>query len=288
MILGCHLSIAGGVHRALERAADLKLDALAMFVRNQRQWKAPPLSADEAELFRQTRQNLHIGPIVAHASYLINLAGEKLVRGRSMAAMADELDRARRLGIDAYVFHPGSCSDTELGIARIAEALNSLADVPERQGEPMPRILMETTAGQGNSIGCRPDHLAGIFERLEKPQRFGVCLDSCHVFAAGWDIRTPAGYARMWDDWGELLAPTRLLAIHLNDSLKVADSHVDRHAHIGEGEIGAKGLARLINDERLSAVPFILETPKGETDDGEDFDAVNARAARKLEKRPRR
>ncbi|HDZ22220.1 hypothetical protein LCGC14_0580970 [marine sediment metagenome] len=277
MILGSHLSIAGGTDRALVAAADYGFDTVALFVRNQRQWKAPPLTDEAARLFRRTRRRLGISPVVAHGSYLVNLAGDQPVRRKSLVAVADELDRCGRLGIDYLVMHPGANPKREQGIARIAAGLNaSIANCRHRRV----KILLETTSGAGNSIGGRFEDLAAIFEQLDRKGRFGVCLDTCHIFAAGYDLRTARAYRQMMAAFDAIIGAARLMAVHVNDSLGDLASHRDRHAHIGAGRIGLRGLANLVNDPRLRNVPMILETPKGTDPAGGDWDAVNAAALR--------
>jgi deoxyribonuclease-4 len=335
MILGAHLSIAGGLHLALERAAGYGFDTVAVFVRNQRQWRAKPLTDEDIALFRQARARLGINPVVAHASYLINLAGAEAVREKSIVAMADELGRCAALGIDAYVFHPGSPGDSsrDEGIRRIADALAQLLTTATG-----PRILLETTAGAGHTLGGRFEDLAEIMERvpeklpishcplpIERPRpassrvptfpsrerkcstaargcasrtnpaeggrataaplpRLGVCLDTCHIFAAGYDIRTPAAYAATMADFDRVIGLARLGAIHLNDSVKGLASHLDRHAAIGQGTLGRKAFANFARDPRLATVPMLLETPKGVDAKGHDLDALNSAILRCLAK----
>jgi len=284
MLLGSHLSIAGGMHKALEKAASCGFNTVAVFVRNQVQWKFSPLSERAVALFRRARRRLAISPVVAHASYLVNLAGSGEVRERSIAAMVEDLSRCGRLGIDYLVFHPGSNGNAALGIALIADALNRIvAACPSRR----PKILLETTAGQGNSIGHTFAQLAEILSLLARPGRFGICLDTCHVFAAGYDIRAPRAYRATMAQFDSLVGLERLLAIHVNDSKRPLASRVDRHEHIGRGLIGPAGFANIVNDARLAGVPLILETPKGLTEDGRNWDEVNAEALRRLVRRGR-
>lgn len=284
MILGCHLSSAGGMHKALERAADFELQAVAMFVRDQRQWKAPPLSALAVKQFRDLRDKLGIRFVLAHGSYLLNLAGATWVRKLSITAMGDELDRSNRLGIDYYVFHPGSSGPEgcDAGVAKLADALNLLAG-----GQPAwkTKVLLETTAGTGSMLGARFEILAQILARLERPELFGMCLDTCHVFASGYDIRTPEAYARTMAELDRVIGRKRLYAMHINDSVKGLNSHLDRHAHIGQGELGLQTFANFIRDEQLADVPMILETPKGENKTHDECDLMNIATMRELERR---
>ncbi len=278
MLLGSHLSIAGGVERALVRAHEYGFDSLGMFVRNQRQWSAQPLAQRTVRAFRRTRRKLGVGPIVAHGSYLLNLAAPQPLRHRSMAAAAEELDRCRRLGLDYYAIHPGSCADRQVGIRRIAEALNGL--VATSQGGPI--ILLETTSGAGHTLGRSFEELAALLKLLEPSARFGVCLDTCHVFAAGYDLRTARAYQQTLSEFDRVIGLDRLKAVHLNDSLGSLGSRVDRHAHIGRGRIGRGGFAHFVNDPRLEATPGILETPKGRDRRGRPWDLVNAMVLRSL------
>ncbi len=279
MLLGSHLSIAGGLERALIQAHKYGFEALAIFVRNQRQWSAKPLEDQAVRTFRRMRRQLKIGPVLAHGSYLVNLAGQEPVRSRSIAATAEELDRCGRLGIDGLVIHPGSCPDRRRGIARIAEALNRImASCPHRR----PRILLETTAGAGHTLGGAFEELTAILALLEQDRRFGVCLDTCHVFAAGYDLRTPLAYRQTMEAFDRIIGLDRLQAVHLNDSLGKLGSRLDRHAHIGRGKIGRRGFFNFVNDPHLAAIPGILETPKGFDKQGHAWDLANANALRAL------
>jgi deoxyribonuclease IV len=285
MKLGSHLSIAGDISRALTAADAYGFESVAIFLRNQRQWRSPELTDEVVKHFRAVRRTLNIAPIVGHGSYLVNLAGSDEIRAKSLPAVADELDRCGRLGVEYLVIHPGANPDLEAGIGLIADGLNKvMAACPHRRV----KILLETTAGAGNAIGHRFEHLAEILRRLKRPTRFGVCLDTCHIFGAGYDIRTPKAYGRTMTDFDNIIGIDRLLAIHVNDSLKPLGSRRDRHAHIGAGEIGLKGFANLVNDPRLADLPMIMETPKGEGDDGPDMDTVNADTLRGLIRKPRK
>jgi deoxyribonuclease-4 len=304
MLLGAHMSIAGGVHKALLLARKHGFDTTAMFVRNQRQWKAPPLMDEAVELFRATRAKTGVSPVVAHGSYLVNLAGSGVVREKSILAMADEYSRCVRLGIEYLVFHPGSCANADEGAELIAAGLeevigptcgtgvppvsSSVRSAPSHceethgQDAHATMILLETNAGQGRSLCCGFEQLAGILGRLAAPWRFGVCMDTCHVFAAGYDIRTVGAYERTMAEFDRIVGLPALRAIHLNDSLKELGSRVDRHAHIGHGKIGLAGFANFVNDPRLAHLPMLLETPKEIAPDGREWDDVNAEALRSL------
>ena len=279
MILGSHLSIGGGLHRALLSAGEYGFDTVAMFVRNHVQWRFRPLANEAVAEFRRVRRRTGIGPVVAHGSYLVNLAGLADVRNKSIPAMIEDLDRCGRLGIEFLVLHPGSRASEKRGIGLIVGALNRIMDAcPHHR----PKIVLETTAGQGNCIGHRFEQLAAILNAVDRPRRFGVCLDTCHVFAAGYDMRTKPACRAMIDELDRVVGLDRLMAIHLNDSRRELASRVDRHAHIGQGHIGLAGFAALVNDPRLAQVPMILETPKVLDDDGHDMDAVNAGIIRGL------
>ncbi len=282
MLFGAHLSVAGGLHRALESARDYGFEAVALFVRSPRQWKARPLSDAQVDQFKGARKTAGTKCVVAHASYLINLAGEDAVRSKGRAALIDDLQRCNRLGIESLVLHPGSHTDAAVGIDRIVGALDEImANVPA--GDT--RLLLETMAGQGKSIGGKFEQLGEMLQRVRDPERLGICLDTAHVFAAGYDIRTPESWESMIDAFDSVIGLDRLRAVHCNDSAKPLGSQVDRHAAIGLGEIGEAGFANLVNDPRLEDLPCILETPKGKRDsDGEDWDLVNVETLRRLQR----
>jgi deoxyribonuclease-4 len=257
------MSIAGGVDRAPLRGREVGCDAIQLFTKSNRQWKARPLRDEEVESFRHNLAATGIGPVVAHDCYLLNLAAPTAAPWkRSVAAFQEELERAERLGIPFLVTHPGAhlgASEAD-GIARVAEALNVLhAALPRHRV----RILLETTAGQGTSLGHRFEQLADILDRVEAAQRIGICLDTCHLFAAGYDLRTPEGYRATLRELEACLGIGRVQAIHLNDSRRELGSRVDRHEHIGEGQLGLAAFGFILNDARFRAVPMILETPKG-------------------------
>jgi deoxyribonuclease-4 len=272
--LGSHLSTAGGVHTALLRAEALGFCCVALFTRNQRQWRPPPLAEDALRRFRALRERRGLSPIAAHGSYLMNLAGRDEVRDRSRGALADELDRCRRLGIEYLVLHPGSNPRAEEGIARIADALDEAR--AEREDDPV-TILLENTAGAGNTLGGNPAELGAIRRRLARPQRVGVCLDTCHAFAAGWDLASAGGRREWLAAIDGELGEDAVRLVHANDSLFACGSRRDRHAHIGRGEIGRRGFAGLLEEPRLRGLPWILETPKEDDPLGRPMDLINAR-----------
>ena len=286
MLLGSHLTVAGGLHNALLAARKYRFDTVALFVRNQRQWACPPLAEEEVERFLALRKELDISPVIAHGSYLMNLCGAEAVRAKSIAALVEDLGRCWRLGIDYLVLHPGSNQDRPSGVRLIAEGLNRavrLSAAPDATGKTRETvILLETTSGAGHTIGGRFEDLAEILALVDRPERFGVCLDTCHVFAAGYDLRAPEAYAATIGQFDAAIGLPRLKAIHLNDSLGDLGSRLDRHAHIGKGKIGRAGFANLLRDGRFAQVPLILETPKGRDSRGRDWDRINARAVRGL------
>lgn len=276
------MSIAGGLHTAFERAVEAGCDCFQVFVKNQRQWSAPPLTDEDVKLWEAARHQTGLGPVVAHATYLINLASpDKSLWQRSLRTYADELRRCERLGIIGLVVHPGSHNDKgeSWGIRRIAEALNVVHD---RTDGFRAKTILETTAGQGTGIGSRFEHLAEIISQTEARDRVAVCADTCHLFAAGYDLTTAEGYAGTFAAFDRIIGMERLLCFHLNDSKKPAGSHVDRHEHIGKGYLGSGPFKRLVNDPRSLGRPMILETPKETDARGRDMDRVNLGLLRRL------
>jgi len=286
--LGAHLSIAGGLPRAVDRASSSRCEALQIFTKSAGQWRARPLPAEEIARFRARVAETGIRPVVAHNSYLINLAtAQPELRAQSIAALGEELDRAEALGLDGLVMHPGSyTSGTEAdGLRLIAEALaRLLAERPDATTQ----ILLEHTAGQGTNLGHRFEHLGEIIERLDNTPRLGVCIDTCHLLAAGYDICTGEGYRRTFDALDRLVGIDRIRVFHLNDSKKPCGSRIDRHEHIGKGCLGIEPFRMLLNDPRFSDHPMLLETPKLETpesrrrSDIDPWDARNLRTLRRL------
>jgi deoxyribonuclease-4 len=274
------MSIAGGVDKAPLRGREVGCDAIQIFTKSNRQWRARSLGDDEIQAFRRNLTAARIGAVVAQDCYLLNLASPTTATWRrSVLAFRDELERAECLGIPFLVTHPGSglgASEAD-SVARVAEALNRLhADLPRHRV----RILLETTAGQGTSLGHRFEQLAAILDEVETAERVGICLDSCHLFAAGYDIRTAEGYRDAMRELDSCLGVARVAAIHLNDSQKGLGSRVDRHAHIGAGQLGLAAFAFFLHDRRFRRVPMILETPKG--DDFVTADRRNLRRLRRL------
>ena len=256
------MSIAGGLARAIDRAEVTGCEALQIFTKSSSQWRARPLTDPEVRAFRDRATTTSIQPIVAHASYLINLASpSRELRQRSVAALDEELRRAELLGLAGVILHPGAytTSTEEDGLRRIAEGI---ADVfARRQGEAT-QLLLEHTAGQGTVLGHRFEQLRVIIDHLRGAPRVGVCLDTCHLVAAGYDIISSDGQRQVFDDFGAIIGFDRLKALHLNDSKKPLGSRRDRHEHIGKGCIGPEPFRRLLQDDRLRQLPMLLETPK--------------------------
>jgi len=260
--LGAHVSIAGGVENAIARGEEIGATAIQIFTKNASQWRAKPISAESAAAFKANWQNSAIGAILAHDSYLINLAAaDPAKRLKSKSAYLDELQRCALLGVPQLVMHPGSHlgDGEEVGLKRVVESFRAiLEEAPETV-----TTLLETTAGQGSNLGWRFEHLAEIMEKLPRG-RFGVCFDTCHVFTAGYDLSSREGYERVMAQFDRLIGVEQIRAFHLNDCKKPCGSRVDRHEHVGRGTIGEAGFAALMQDQRFAAVPKILETPKGE------------------------
>ena len=258
-LIGAHISTQGGLHTAFERASAIDATAAAIFAKNSNQWKGKELTDADCALFTEKR---NVRPMLTHASYLINLATtNKEFHRKSIAALIDELDRAERLGIHAVVLHPGAHlgAGANAGIDQIARSLDQIhAAIPNHQVV----TLLETSAGQGTSVGCTFEELGKMIELVDDKRRVGICIDTCHVFAAGYEIRTRDGYARATDELERYVGVHNVGAFHLNDSKKPLGSRVDRHQHIGEGEIGLEAFRLLLNDPRFTRIPKVIETPK--------------------------
>lgn len=256
------MSTAGGMAKAYERGESAGCTAMQVFVKGNTRWQFPPLKEDDVRRFREQAGVSPVRAVIAHAIYLVNLASDKeeLIR-KSVDDLVDELTRCDALGIPGLVLHPGAHggAGVDEGIARIAARLDEIFDATP---DGKCRILLETTAGQGSCVGDRLDHLKRIIERVARPERLGVCVDTCHVFAAGYAIHTPEGYRDFWREFEETLGMDRLQAIHLNDSKKPFGSKQDRHEHIGKGALGLEPFRMLVNDRRLRRVPMVLETDK--------------------------
>ena len=256
------MSVAGGLPLAVERAVLHRCDAFQIFAKNANRWRGRAVPPEEIRDFRFKLQASGLGPVVSHASYLINLAtANPALRRQSFEAMGDELDRAEALGLMGVVLHPGCYthgSEAE-GLELIAEGLLELVR-QRRRGRTL--VLLEHTAGQGTSLGATFEQLASIIARVDAHPRVGVCLDTCHLLAAGYDIASAEGYAETFAQFGRLVGFDRLKVLHLNDSRRALGSHVDRHEHIGQGFVGIDAFRRLVNDRRFRGLPMLLETPK--------------------------
>lgn len=268
MILGAHVSAAGGVSKAPLNAAKLSVPAIQIFSKNQHQWNAKPLADEELVKWHDNCKTCGITHAVSHAAYLINLcAVDDEFLKKSRAAYLDELQRADQLGLMGVVLHPGSHlkAGEEEGIRKIADSLKGILDLhPDGKA----RVLLEVTAGQGTNLGYRFEHLAELLHLTNAPNRMGVCLDTCHIHAAGYDWTTENGYENVINEFDKIVGVDKIFCFHLTDTKKKLGSRLDRHEHIGEGEIGADPFKRLIEDPRFADIPGLLETP-GELEDYE-------------------
>lgn len=275
--IGAHMSISGGMHLAFARGEDVGCTAMQVFTKNASQWRARPIGDEDAQKFREAWESSPIGPVIAHDTYLINLAATDETKwAKSKAAFADEIERCSKLGIPELVMHPGSHlgAGEEAGLAKVCTAFREIfAETPDDV-----TILVENTAGQGTNLGWRFEHLAAILDGVPDG-RFGVCFDTCHAFAAGYDLSTEAGFANVMEEFDRLVGVDLIHAFHVNDARKPLASRVDRHEQLGEGTIGRDGFRALMQDERFHATPKILETPKG---DGNEWDLKNLALLREL------
>jgi deoxyribonuclease-4 len=271
-LLGAHMSIEGGLDKAFERISLVKGESLQIFSKNQRQWSVPELSASEIAQFSKARKHWGKGPIAVHDSYLINLANPDTKKSnRAVAAFAEEIRRASHLGISYLIMHPGS--HVGAGIEKGLELLTANLDraIKEAGETTSVVVLLETTAGQGTGLGANFEELAQVISNSKYSDQLGVCFDTCHAFAAGYDIRTKGGYKKTFAAFDKIIGLERLKFFHLNDSKKELGSRVDRHEHIGRGKIGLEGFRLLMNDPRFTHHPMVLETPK-EKDLKEDIE----------------
>lgn len=258
MLIGAHESVAGGLELAFQRGEEHHAQAIQIFTKSSRSWASPPLEERTRRAFRKEARRSGLRAF-AHGSYLTNLAAdEPRVRRRSLECLADELRRANRLGLEQLVVHPGCHSDEKRGIRLIAEAIDQ---VHAEVGRPRTRICLEVTAGQGNSIGWRFEQIAGILSAVGSPSRLGVCLDTCHLFAAGYDISHRRGYEAVVAELDRIVGAERVRCLHLNDCKKPLGCRVDRHEEIGKGTLGLKPFGFFVNDERWSNALAVLETP---------------------------
>lgn len=277
--LGSHMSIAGGAAKAFDRGESVGCTAMQIFVKNNTRWQFPPLRPEDARAFRERRASSPIQSVIAHAIYLVNLAALKDdVHAKSLDDVADELARCDALGVEGLVLHPGAHGGAgiDAGIERIAASLNGIFD----RHPGTCRVLLETTAGQGQSVGGRVEHIASLLAAIRHPDRVGVCVDTCHIFVAGYDIRTRKGYDAFWREFDERIGRDRLFAVHLNDSKGDLGSHLDRHEHIGKGKLGLEPFQFLMNDASLRHIPMVLETDKDDdlTEDRENLATLRSLA----------
>lgn len=276
MRLGMHISIAGGVDLAIERGVALKCDAIQIFNKNNNQWKAFAISDEVVARYKQNLKNCDIHPVVSHASYLINLAtSDQALWEKSRDSFAEELERCDRLGIRWLVVHPGSHmgAGEAYGCARVAEALNEIY----ARKKIKCATTIEHTAGQGNHIGYKFEHLAAIRKGMNDKKKFAVCFDTCHLVAAGYDYSTPEKYAAMMHSFDKIVGFKTLKVVHLNDSKTPLGSRVDRHEHIGKGTVGKSGFRSFLTDPRLAELPGLLETPTDGTGRDEKRDLAALR-----------
>jgi deoxyribonuclease-4 len=305
-LLGAHMSIAGGFHKAVEAAAALGMETVQIFTHspsqwavkpivpadeeslrsgnllsNNSQWRAKEVTPAEADTFQQKLRELSVRHPISHSSYLINLAApDNALWKKSIDAFIVELIRADTLRIPLVVVHPGcyTTSTEEVGIRRVVQSLN---EVHRQTTNVRARCLLETTAGQGSSIGHAFEHLAAILDSVDDPDRLGICFDTCHVFAAGYPLQTIEEYEATMRSFHQIVGRKQIKAFHLNDSKRGLGCRVDRHEHIGRGCMGLEPFRHLLNDGRFAKVPMYLETPKGRVN-GHDWDEINLAALRKL------
>ena len=264
LLLGSHTSVSGGIHKAFARAESIGATTMQVFVKNANQWYGKPCTEDDVSKYREAEAQGNIRPVIAHAAYLINLcAANPAIRQKSREGFLDELRRCERLGIKALVVHPGAHvgAGEEEGIKCIAESLNA---IHEQTKGFRTLSTLETTAGQGTTLGYRFEHLRRIIDLVEDKNRVAVCIDTCHLFAAGYPVHTKEGWDATIKEFDQIIGLDRLVAVHVNDSMKPFGSKRDRHEHIGKGVMGLEGFRAMMKDERLVNVPKILETDKSE------------------------
>jgi len=280
MLLGAHMSIAGGYYKAAEAAARCEMQVVQLFTKNNTQWKSKAISDQDVSQFRSALAAGNISRPLSHSSYLLNVASpDAFLRERSRDALVVELQRAEQLGIEWVVLHPGAHMEQgeAAGLKVVAQTIR---EVLELSGGLKAGILFENTAGQGSTLGHRFEHLGELLGELDSP-RLRACIDTCHAFAAGYPLAGEEEYAATMTALDRIIGLARVQALHLNDSKKALGSRVDRHEHIGRGQIGIDAFRRILNDPRFAGVPMYLETPKG-TEEGEDLDRINLRTLRSL------
>lgn len=287
MRFGAHISASGGVYKAFARAAEVGCETLMVYTKSNRMWRAKPLDDKAISKYHEEAEKYadSIAPMIVHAAYLINLASPKPdVMANSTRAIRDEIVRADTLGVEQLVLHPGSHlgEGEDVGLRQIANALREAFD--DTAGAKV-RVCLETMAGQGTNLGYKFEHLAQLIDDIGRPERTAVCLDTCHIFTAGYDFRTPEQYAATMARFDETVGLDQILCFHFNDSKHDFGSRRDRHQHIGQGFIGTDGFANFVNDPRWAVHPAILETPKSEKDDDgneTEMDTVNLATLRGL------
>lgn len=260
LLLGAHMSIAEGFEKAIEYGESIGCTAIQIFTKNNRRWNAKKITKEDSQKFKIALKNSSIKFIVAHASYLINIGSPKRKHKKSVDALVKELNRCEKLGIPYLVIHPGSCLKTNE--QECLDIITQNLDIALEKAHGKTMILLETMAGQGSSTCYTFEHIAYIIKKSKKKKRLGVCFDTCHVFAAGYDLRDKKSYVDTWKKFEKTIGIRKLKVIHINDSKKELGSRVDRHEHIGKGKLGSQAFKLLLTDKRFSNIPKILETPK--------------------------
>jgi deoxyribonuclease IV len=272
LLLGAHMSIAGGFQQAIIKGESIGCTAIQIFTKSSRQWNTKPITLEQSNLFKTTLQESScVKSVMAHASYLINIgSSDKALAQKSVTALTEELQRCHTLGIPFLVLHPGAHgkATAEESLDLASQNLNYVFE--QYTGDTI--VLLENTAGQGSSIGSTFEQLHTIYEGTSHKNKVGFCFDTCHAFAAGYDLSTSESYEAIWNHFDKTIGLKNLKAFHLNDSAKGLGSHVDRHAHIGHGKIGLEGFRLLMNDARFFSLPKILETPKAESNLDQDLE----------------
>ena len=274
IILGGHVSTSGDIYLSPERAAAFGFGSFQIFSKNQMQWKAKPIPQEDAEMFIASTRNGGFRKLMVHASYLLNMGSkDAALSAKVKNGLAEELRRADQLQIDYLVVHPGSAGDNEEN-----SALRSISDMINSTFYDGMRVtlLLETAAGQGSTVGYHFEQLASMIDGVTEKKNVGICFDTCHVFASGYDIKSPNGYAETFDQFDSIIGRKYLKGFHLNDSKKGLGSRVDRHEQIGKGQLGLDGVSNFINDGRLRDLPMILETPGGEPGYPSDIKALES------------
>ena len=265
MILGAHVSTAGGIHNAIKNGTDLKCNAIQIFLRNPNQWQGKPPTPEIVEKFITARSETDIGEVIVHDIHLSNLASPKPeVLEKSRQAFREQMELAQQIGLRYIVTHLGAHlgEGEAFGLKQLTDSFDFLFENTEA---PDVTLLLETTAGQGTNLGYRFEHLRDVIGMTKYSERFGVCLDTCHVFAAGYDMRTESDCETTFNQFDNIIGLERLKAFHLNDAKSAYQSRVDRHEHIGEGNIGSTAFAYILNDSRFAEIPLIIETPQMKT-----------------------